>query len=512
MNLANIKLKATAEVEMYRYKLAQQQYLDNQRRYSLTEKERESYLNFVIYTDPQYIVTWFNKHLCLKLDDFAKGKIKRLMVILPPQHGKSELVSRKLPAFMFGRNPNMKFLEISYSSDLATSFSRDCQKIMKDSSYSEVFRMEGRNVSGYRYAERANYFEIVGYQGYYMACGIEGGVTGKGADIVNIDDPIKGPEDAFSPTMRNKVWDVYTDVIKTRIHNDSQILLTQTRWHEDDLAGRILKYEAGEWDVVCFPGIKEDNSNPEDIRAIGEALWPERHSLERLEGVKKISYRTFISLYQGRPAPAEGGIIKKAWFKRFYPSDLPKDIVHNFRSDTAYGKEKSDNSATINYSIYNNRIYIWDVVAFSLDYPSFKKWYSEYVTRNGYTYASACVFEPKATGISVVQDLRQTTIPQFGRLNVMEDKPPKDAKETRVASAGPFIESGGVCLLEGSAWIEAFLTECATFPNGARDDMIDDLAGIIHRHFAYLLTEPLTSKQRQDAILESQSYSERLPY
>jgi predicted phage terminase large subunit-like protein len=328
-------------------------------------------------------------------------------------------------------------------------------------------------------------FEVEGSTGYYKSVGTGGSLTGFSADILSIDDPVKGPEQAYSEAYRKMVWQWYTDVVETRLHNNSSVLLTMTRWHEDDLAGRLLELEREKWEVILFPAIKEDDSNPDDPRIVGEALWPELHSLERLADIRKKSERTFISLYQQRPSPQEGSILKKNWFKSFYLSDLPADTTSDFYTDTAYGKEKSDNSATMCYSIMNGNLYIRDMWIVNLNYPDFKRSYLDYIESRNYSSASECVFEPKASGISIVQDLKESFLSGGERINVIEDSPPRDDKQTRVIAISPVIESGRVFLLKGAAWVERFLDECASFPNGKYDDQVDCLSGVILRRLRY---------------------------
>lgn len=482
MNLAQIQAKAILEL-----KRREQERLDYEGqivKYELTEQQRKSFLNFVLYTKSDYQLNWHHKFMCDKLELFTLGLIQNLMIFMPPQHGKSELVSRRLPAYMLGKNPNLKFLGVSYSSELSKSFNRDCQKIMKSSAYAEVFQIsQNKDVSGFRYAERADYFEIVGYSGSYKSVGIEGAVTGFSADILSIDDPVKGPKEANSPTERENVWRFYTDTIETRCHNKTQKLLTMTRWNEDDLAGRILESEPGKWEVIIFPAIKEDNLNPDDPRKIGEALWPDKHSLERLLGIKKKSFSTWVSLYQQRPAPEEGNILKGHWFQKFYSYDLPKGLSRHFYSDTGYGKEKSDHSATMCYSVHEENLYIWNMWVVNLPFPEFIKGYKDFILNNGYTAASKCRFEPKASGISTVQQLKVERLKDGSKINVIEDEAPKDDKTTRVKSIAPVVESGRVFLLINGSWVESFIAECKSFPNGKFDDQVDDLSAVIKNEF-----------------------------
>ncbi len=481
MPAPGIIYKATSELEL-RHRFEERQFRKEKlEKLMSTERERNDLLSFVKYTKPDYEVNWHHEYLCRKLDEFSLGKITRMMVFMPPQHGKSELVSRRFPAYMLGRNPDLKYVGASYSEELACSFNRETQRIVDDTPYSDIFDLSKTDIIKRKYLKRADIFEVEGYGGYYKSVGVGGSLTGFSADILSIDDPVKGPEQAFSETYRRSVWEWYTDVVETRLHNSSRVLLTMTRWHEDDLAGRLLESGGDKWEVISFPAVKEDSSNPGDPRKTGEALWPEQHSLERLNDIRKISERTFISLYQQRPSPEEGSLIRKRWFKEFFLSELPQGLAVDFYTDTAYGKERSDNSATMCYIFHDGRFYILDMWVANLGFPEFRKSYIDYIERCGYTSASECVFEPKASGISIVQELKESKLSGGERINVIEDKPPNDDKQTRLIAASPAIESGRVFLLKGASWTERFLDECASFPNGKYDDQVDCLSGAILR-------------------------------
>jgi hypothetical protein len=280
------------------------------------EKARREFKNFVTWTKPDYILNWHHVLLMEYLQKFAKGEIKKLMVFMPPQHGKSELTSRRLPAYILGLNPNAKIAGCSYSADLSKSFNRDVKRIIEDESYFDLFEettLAGGGDTGY--LKNADIFEIVGYKGFYKSVGVGGSLTGTPVDIGIIDDPVKDVVEANSLTYRARVWDWFNGVFMTRLHNDSQILITQTRWHEDDLSGRILKQkDAHEWTVLNLPGILENGFKHEkDPRNIGQALWPERHSLEKLMKFKEQSPRLFQAMYQQDPRPFEGGLVYPRW-------------------------------------------------------------------------------------------------------------------------------------------------------------------------------------------------------
>ena len=277
-------------------------------------KAGRNLLDFVSYTMPTYQVNWHHAILANKLQEFAEGKIKKLMVFMPPQHGKSELVSRRLPAYLLGRNPELKLIGCSYSSDLSSSFNRDVQRIIDDPLYTNVFPETRLNSSNVRSSSQGSYlrnsdiFEVVGYKGFYKSVGLGGSLTGTPADIGIIDDPVKDAIEADSPTYRARAWDWFTNVFLTRMHNDSQVLVTQTRWHEDDLSGRILARMKG-WEVLSLPAICTGSHNSIDPRQEGEPLWASKHSLERLVEIQESNPRAFHALYQQDPKPFSGGLV-----------------------------------------------------------------------------------------------------------------------------------------------------------------------------------------------------------
>ena len=240
---------------------------------------RNKLLYFIKCTYSSYNVQWFHKLLCDKLDEWiAKESGAKLMVFLPPQHGKSEIVTRRLPPFLLGKNPKLKIAICSFAADKASKFNREIQRVIDDEKYREIFPdtfLNGQNVvSNTRgsWLRNSVEFETVNHGGGCKCVGVGGPLTGDPVDIGLIDDPIKDYMDAYSPTVRETVWNWYISVFKFRLHNRSKQLLTVTRWHEDDLAGRLLNSDTG-WDVISIPRIKEDNLCAYDNRQIGEVLW-----------------------------------------------------------------------------------------------------------------------------------------------------------------------------------------------------------------------------------------------
>ena len=245
------------------------------------------------------------------------------MITMPPQHGKSEGATRRLPAFVLGQDPDKRIAIVSYNAIKARKFNRELQRIMDDDRYYELFpqtllagqasyQEQGRRSRNY--ARNSDECEIVGYQGSFKTIGVGGSLTGEPVDMLIIDDLYKDASSAWSPVIRQNVADWYDTVASTRLHNDSQQLLVFTRWHMEDLAGRLLEQEGvydpienpQGWLLVSFPAIQNRPPSEQDLRAEGEPLWPERHSLEKLLEIKGRSPTVFESLYQQNPQPSQG--------------------------------------------------------------------------------------------------------------------------------------------------------------------------------------------------------------
>lgn len=319
------------------------------------ELSKRHLYDFIKYTKEDYEFNWHHIAICDKLELFAKGKIKKLMIFVPPQHGKSELTTRRLPAYMIGLDPNKKIAICSYSATIASNFNRDIQRIIDDIPYSEVFpdtslnENSAINPSKNTFLRNSEVFEIVGKQGFVKTVGVGGSLTGTPVDIGIIDDPFKDREEAMSIRIRDKVYSWYTDVFRTRLHNDSQQLLVMTRWDEDDLAGRILKKEK-DWDVLIFQAIKE-REIAGDIRSIGEPLWPKKHSLERLLQTKQESPFTFSSLYQQEPKPSQETLVFPEW----HEYDIDPDGESLIGLDFGFS---NDPTAVVQVKIRNKNMYL----------------------------------------------------------------------------------------------------------------------------------------------------------
>lgn len=295
--------------------------------------------NFSRYVQPDLVMEPFHEIYYEVLDRFAHGRIKKLIVTMPPQHGKSEGSSRKLPSFMLGLNPNKKIAIGSYAATIAQDFNRDVQKIIDTYEYRELFPdtfLNGSNVvtMSNTYLRNSNVIEMVGHKGSLRVVGRGGALTSKSVDVSILDDVYKDYSEGNSPVVRNAAWKWYTTVVRTRLHNDSQELIVFTRWHDDDLIGRIEKsgetiidvqswddlenIPPGAWLRINCEALKTGEPTEIDHREKGQALWEGKHSRQKLEGQKALDPVQFECLYQGNAGSAEGRLYQpfKTWIEK----------------------------------------------------------------------------------------------------------------------------------------------------------------------------------------------------
>lgn len=443
------------------------------------KRARDSLLNFTTYTNPNYEANWHHINLMNALERMANGELKRLMVFMPPRHGKSEIVSRRYPAYMLGRNPNLEIIGTSYSASLASSMNRDVQRIIESKEYDDIFpdtKLSGSNVRSDAkgsYLRNSDEFEIVGYRGSYKSAGIGGGITGSGADLAIIDDPIKNRSEAESQTYRDKVFDWFTSTLYTRLEKDASVLVTLTRWHEDDLAGKLLKLaeddpEAEQWEVISYPAIF-DERNPKidktDPRKQGEALWPNKYNIKTLQTMKKtIGSYEWSALYDQRPSPSSGGIIQRKWFK--YYKVLPKKFDEVIQSWDLTFKDAKGSDYVVGqvWGRIGADKYLLDQVRGKFDFPQTIRIIKSLSAK--WPQAKAKLIEDKANGPAVISTLK-------GQISGLIPVNPEGSKEARAYAVSPQIESGNVYLPEKAPWVHDFVEEWAVFPNGLNDDQVD---------------------------------------
>ena len=447
---------------------------------SLLKKEaaRRFLLNFTSYTFPEYEVNWHHAHLCQTLDRFVRGDIDRLMVFMPPRHGKSELVSRRLPALIMGQRPDTKIIAISYNTALATRMSRDTQRIMESREYAELFPDTVLPPRGNRlgWIRQDELWEIIDKRGSYRAGGILSGVTGMGADYLIIDDPIKNQQEADSPSYRKRVWEEYLSSLTTRLEGRGKILLTLTRWHEDDLAGRLLDLAqsdpgADQWAIVNFPAIREpgDPATEEDLRPVGDPLWPGKMPLSELTKRKKaLGSRKWNSLYQQSPSPSEGGIWKRHWWRFYDHPPALTDFQEIIQSWDLSFKDTKAGSYVVGqiWGRIGPRKYLLEQVRDRMDFTTTLTAIRGMSAR--WPTARAKIVEDKANGPAVISTLAN-------EISGIIPFTPQGSKESRAIAVSPTIEAGDVFLPRPSEapWVESFIEEGAIFPNGTSDDQVD---------------------------------------
>jgi len=290
---------------------------------------RRSLVECARYTMPDYQPAWFHCLISDTINEMIDGPLRRLIISLPPRHGKSELISRRLPAFLLGQDPDNSIIASSYSADLAGRNNRDVQRILDGAPYRGLFPGTRLNDSNSRtvagsWLRNSDLFEVVGRRGVYRSSGVGGGITGMGGKWLIIDDPVKNREEADSATYREATWDWYTSTLYTRQSPDARIVLIMTRWHAEDLAGKLLALAATEkgadqWRVINLPAIATAERPEYDIRQEGEALWPERFPLADLERMRaSIGDYQFSALYQQMPR-AGGGT---EWPDEYFPKSI----------------------------------------------------------------------------------------------------------------------------------------------------------------------------------------------
>lgn len=467
-------------------------------------KASTDFLAFTQHTKPDYLCGWFHEELHEALDWFveevALKRSPRLLIAAPPRHGKSEAASRRFPAYALGRYPWLEIILWSYAADLAKDMNEDVQGIMDSPEYQEVFDTRIPAAGTGKGKRSRGETHVLNGEGKIRAAGVGGGVTGKGAHILLIDDPFKDDEDSGSQAQRDKVWNRYTSTAYTRLAPGGGVLVIQTCWHEDDLAGRLQKAtkaaietndeDADRFRVIKFPAIAE---NDEPHRKKGEALHPERYGIKALRKIKTTLGSYFWSaLYQQSPSPADGDIFKSHWWR--YWRELPPIVRIKIYADTALKKgENNDYTVFQVWGVSASRqIYLLDQVREKFNSPELEReariFWAKWIGRPmGPTLPapSALMVEDKASGIGLIQSLQEArdgkpAIPVIGI-------PREIDKVTRARSGAPSIEAGNVFLPHPEnhplPWLSDYKKEFRDFTaamSHSFDDQVDPTLDAIH--------------------------------
>ena len=447
--------------------------------------------------NPRYDAGWVHRDIARRLErfssDVAKGLSPRLMILMPPRHGKSELASRMFPAWHLGHHPDHEIIACSYNVSLAMSFSRKVKEVFNDPSYQSVF--ESRLHPDFQANEE---WGLAGHRGGYVAAGVGGGITGKGAHILLIDDPIKNAEEADSAETREKLWDWYGSTAYTRLAPGGGVLVIQTWWHDDDLAGRLQiamgeDPEADQFELVKYPAVAEHDEylNPETdlieydvaeagyplIRSKGEPLHPQRYDLVKLNRIKKtIPNRFWAALYQQNPVPDDGAYFTKDQFRTGATPALRRSNV--FVAFDFAISEKKQNDYTVGVvglQDDNDKLHVAEIVRF-------KSGDGMYIVDTILNLCQRWHNSSLVLGVEDGQIFRAIESLLKKRMRERQFYPPIQLLKPitdKLARARPLqgrMQQGMVSFAEGAEWYDTARTEMLRFPAGVHDDVVDALA------------------------------------
>ena len=453
------KLPVEARKEFLRYKI------------KLEEKRKESaikndFMAFVKYVWPDFIEGSHHKIMAEKFNKVARGELKRIIINMAPRHTKSEFSSYLLPAWMIGRNPKLKIIQATHTTELAVRFGRKAKHLIDSEEYQKIYPTKLREDS-----KAAGRWET-NEGGEYFAAGVGGSITGRGADLLIIDDP-HSEQDALNPNALDRTWEWYTSGPRQRLQPGGIIVVVMTRWNMKDLTGRLINAQkeakADQWEVIEFPAILPNN----------KPVWPEYWKLEELESVKaSLSIGKWNAQYQQNPTAEEGSIIKREWWN-LWDKDLPP-LYHVIQSyDTAFlKKETADYSAITTWGVFyptedsGPNLILLDVVKDRFEFPELRR-----VAMEQYNYwkPESVIVEGKASGMPLTFELRKQGIP------VINYTPSRgNDKHARVNAVAPLFEAGQIWATDDK-FTEEVIEECAAFPYGDHDDLVDSMTQAVMR-------------------------------
>ena len=431
-------------------------------------QREKSFLDFVKFVWPNFIQGSHHKIYAQKLQDVADGKIKRLIINMPPRHTKSEFASYLFPAWLMGRDPTKKIIQATHTAELAVGFGRKVKNLIDSGEFREIFpevRLAADAKASGRWSTSSG--------GEYYAVGVGGALAGRGADLCIIDDPVS-EQDALSSTALDNIYEWYTSGPRQRLQPGGSLIIVMTRWSIRDLTAKVLhkqtEMSADKWDVVEFPAIMPS----------GNPLWPEFWSLDELEGVKaSIPIPKWNAQYMQNPTAEEGAIIKREWW-RIWPNDWIPTLHHVIQSyDTAFlKKETADYSAITTWGVFYPsedepaNLMLLDAVKGRYEFPELRRLALE---QYKYWQPESVIIEAKASGVPLTYELRNMDIP------VVNFTPSKgNDKHARVNSVAPLFESGMIWCPE-QKFADDVMEECAAFPYGDHDDLVDSTTQAIMR-------------------------------
>ena len=437
---------------------------------------KQSFRDFCVVVDAKYDPQWFHKIIATKLQDVyervLRGESPRVMIFMPPRHGKSDESTKKFPSWVLGKSPEFPIIVSTYSQDLSTKFGQGTRDLMNSRNYQSIFPVRLREDT------KAKASWMTDKDGGYEAVGVGGAITGKGFKIGIIDDPIKNDEEAESELIRDNVYSWYTTTFYTRQEGNAAIILIQTRWHEEDLAGRLLKEQQlsqdnGEkdfdrWEIINFPAIAEQD---EKFRKEGEPLWPDKFNLEHLNKTKRtLGPYKWSALYQQKPVDIESQEFKQGWYKYRPLSEVLKLNTRRFLTiDPASAmRGKSDNiGVVLNFIDRENK---WNVMAWKLRMDGAELINFMFSTFLEYRFEKVGIEEGVYKQVIkpfLDDEMRKRNV----FFDVVELKHEQQAKVLRIRGLIPYYSSGSVFHIEG--FCSDLEAEQIIFPRGAHDDVVD---------------------------------------
>ena len=441
-----------------------QEYIEAKIAIKLDEaKKRTSgdFLNFVKHMWPDFINGRHHRIIADKFNKLAEGKIDRLIVNMPPRHTKSEFASYFLPAWMIAKNPKLKIIQTTHTADLAVDFGRKVKHLLDDPSYQELFDtrlMEDSQAAGKWKTEQG---------GEYFAAGVGGAITGRGADLLIIDDPHKEQDIKRDGKAFDKAWNWYLSGPRQRLQPGGRIVVVMTRWSTKDLTARLIESQAAEegadkWDIIEFPAIMGN----------GEPCWPEYWEIDQLLKTQaSLPVASWNAQYMQQPTAEQGAILKREWWRNWTSERMPKPIFVLQSIDTAFlKKESADYSAITTWGVFNNQdegqqAILLDAQKGRWEFPELKEKAHRLAIRYN---PDKVLIEAKAAGIPLYHELFRVGIP------VTNWTPSRgNDKYARVHSVSPIFEGGRIWAPMHRHYAQEVVEECASFPHGDHDDYVD---------------------------------------
>jgi len=462
MNLNQVDIsKLPADI---RRTFKQLQVLYAQRK--IQNKAKNDFLSFVKCVWPDFIEGSHHRLVAEKFNKLAAGELKRLIINMPPRHTKSEFASYLLPSWMVGRNPKLKIIQATHTGELAIKFGRKAKHLIDSEEYHKIFdtRLQEDSKAAGRWETSQG--------GEYFAAGVGGAITGRGADLLIIDDP-HSEQDALSSSALENAYEWYTSGPRQRLQPGASIVLVMTRWSTKDLTAMLLKAQkevkGDQWDVIEFPALMDHGP-----------VWPEYWNAEELEKVKAtLPVAKWNAQWMQKPTSEEGALIKREWWRKWKENRIPP-LQHVIQSyDTAFmKKETADFSAITTWGIFfpdqdsGANLILLDAVKGRYEFPELRR---RALEQYKYWNPESVIVEAKASGLPLTYELRQMDIP------VTNFTPSKgNDKHVRVNTCAPLFESGMIWAPE-QKFAEEVIEECAAFPHGDHDDLVDSMTMAVMR-------------------------------